>query len=75
MNVNRANRLTDLLPNSKRNEIIIGPSFYSYKNSYVKHSRNAGLTQAPFIGKNKYKEVRYKSRIGNTGTRIKPIYK
>jgi hypothetical protein len=44
MDVNKANKPIDSLPNSKRNKIIIELSLYSYKDSYVKYSRNVKST-------------------------------
>jgi hypothetical protein len=75
ININRADRLTNPLSNNKRNRIIVRPPPYNYKNSHVRRSRNAGSTQAPPIIKNRYRGVRYKSRIENTETQIKPTYK
>jgi hypothetical protein len=44
INVNKANRLANLLLNSKRNKIIIKPSSDSYRDSYVRRSYNVELT-------------------------------
>jgi hypothetical protein len=44
MDINKANRLTNPLPNNKRNKIIIRPPPYSYKDSHVRRSRNAEST-------------------------------
>jgi hypothetical protein len=75
MDIDRADRLTDPLPNSKRNETIVRPPPYNYRDSHVRRSRNAGSTQAPPIVKNKYKGVRYESGTENIETQIKPTYK
>jgi hypothetical protein len=44
MNIDRADRLTNSLSNNKRNKIIVRLPPYSYRDNYVRRSRNAGPT-------------------------------
>jgi uncharacterized Fe-S cluster-containing protein len=44
IDIDKANKLINPLPNSKRNRIIVRLFSYSYRDSYVRRSRNAGPT-------------------------------
>jgi hypothetical protein len=44
MNINKINKLTNPLPNSKRNKIIVRLPPYNYRDSHARRSRNVGLT-------------------------------
>jgi hypothetical protein len=75
INIDKTDRLTDPLPNSKRNGIIVRPPPYSYRDSHARRSRNAGPTQAPPMVKIGYRGVRHETGTGNTETQIKPTHK
>jgi hypothetical protein len=75
ININRTNKLTNPLPNSKRNRIIVRLSPYNYRDSHVRRSRNVESTQTPPIIKNRYRSVRHESGIENIKIQIKSTYK
>jgi hypothetical protein len=57
MSVNRANKLINLLSHNKKNKIIFRSPPDNHRNNYVRYSRDADTAQAPFINKNKRRNV------------------
>jgi hypothetical protein len=57
MDVDKAYKLINLLPDSKRNKTIIRLFLYSHRDSYIERSRNVGFTKTPPINENRYKNV------------------